>query len=72
MFVEVPEEAPGFGDGLDAGVSTLAGIGRVLAVLAGFVLPFIWVLPIVWFGGRWVLRRRRLRSAPPPPAPPAD
>jgi hypothetical protein len=41
--------ALGFGDGLRAGWSALAGTARVLAVAAGAVLPFLPVLLVVGF-----------------------
>ncbi len=80
ILVEEPTEAPGFDDGLDAGLSTLAAVGRTVAVLLGFVLPFIWLVPVVWFVVRRLRRRsaeraaaveaRRIAATPPPPAPP--
>lgn len=62
VIVVEPVGDPGFGDGLDAGVSTLTSIGRVLAVIGGFALPFIWLIPLLWFGARSWRRRRAERA----------
>lgn len=51
--------ALGFGDGLSAGWSALATTGRVLAVTAGALLPF---LPLLLVAG-WVALRSRSRRA---------
>lgn len=71
---------PGFLDGMEAGVGVLAGVLAVIVLSAGFALPFIWLVPAVWFGLRW--RRKRaaakeeraraeLDAIPPPVSTPA-
>ena len=53
-------DALGFGDGLRSGWAAVVGVGRVLAVTSGALLPF---LPVLALGGWLVLRRgRRSRS----------
>ncbi|CAN5632173.1 hypothetical protein BH10ACT1_BH10ACT1_34550 [soil metagenome] len=60
--------APGFVDALKAGGGTLLAIGRGLVVFLGFVLPFLPLVGLGWFGFRaW--RRRHPRVAPAPMAP---
>lgn len=54
----------GFGDGLRAGWSALAGTGRVLAVTAGALLPFVPVLLVVGFF-IWRARSRRPGAVAP-------
>lgn len=49
---------PGFLDGLSGGWTALVGTARVVAVVAGAVLPFAW-LPVLVLGGRVAWRRRR-------------
>ena len=54
-------DALGFGDGLAAGWSALSTAGRVLAVTAGALLPFLPLLLVAgWFG----MRARSRRAAP--------
>jgi hypothetical protein len=48
--------ALGFGDGLRSGWAALVTVGRVLAVSAGALLPF---LPVLLVAGWLLLRRRR-------------
>ena len=53
-------DALGFGDGLEAGWSALSTTGRVLAVTAGALLPFLPLLAVAaWFA----LRARSRRAA---------
>ena len=53
-------EALGFGDGLRSGWAAVVGVGRVLAVTSGALLPF---LPVLALGG-WLVLRRGRRSRP--------
>lgn len=58
-YTIAPRETPaGFTDGLSAGWDGLMTIVGGVLVLLGFLLPFIWVLPVVWIGGREWRRRR--------------
>ena len=59
---------PGFLDGLAGGWAVVLRIIEVLVLAAGFAIPFIWVLPLLWLGRNW-LRRRREAKTPPPPMP---
>lgn len=59
---------PGFGDALDAAWRVLQRLVGLVVVVAGFVVPFLWV-PVV-AAAAWYLVRRRRRGASPdgPPA----
>ena len=77
-------EQTGFTDGLSTGWDALTGIVRVMLVVLGFALPFIWVVPLLWIGVREWRKRRDIkeeaarearaavlaRNTPPPPANP--
>lgn len=64
-YTIAPRETPaGFADGLSAGWDGLMTIVGGVLVLIGFLLPFIWVLPVVWIGAREWRRRRPAPSAP--------
>ena len=63
MFLNAvdPGGIAGFSDGLSASVGFLVGVGRVLILTTGVLLPFVWLAPIlVWL----VLRARRRDDAP--------
>lgn len=68
----VPRQSdPGFSDGLRTGWNGFTEIIRMLLVVAGFVLPFIWVLPLAIFAFRaW--RRRFATPVVLPHAPTAE
>ncbi len=71
----VPEGIPTFTDGLERSWDLLVRFVQYLFLAAGMLLPFIWVVPLVW----WLRRRDRLAPAtdrmratdlaPPPAAP---
>ncbi|MCP4309436.1 MAG: DUF4349 domain-containing protein [bacterium] len=63
ISAEDPGGLPGFSDGLEASVEALLTIGGLLILLAGAILPFIWVLPIAWLLYRWSQRREAERKA---------
>lgn len=75
LTVVAKQTDPGFTDGLSTGWDGLTNLIRVVLVLAGLVLPFIWAFPLAFFAFR-ALRRwnneQRHRSAPRPPTPPAE
>ncbi len=55
----VPKQTdPGFADGLGTGWNGLTEIVRTLLVVAGFLLPFIWVFPLAFFAYRAWRRRQ--------------
>lgn len=63
LFIEAvdPGGVPGFAEGLEASLSFLATLGRVLILGAGLVLPFIWLAPIlIWAFLRWRRRQEML------------
>lgn len=61
---------PGFLDGLSTGWTAMVQFISVLVLVAGFVLPFIWIIPLVWFGRRWLKKRKAANMPPPPDAAP--
>lgn len=70
-----PDGPPaGFGTGLGAGWEGLQAVGRAVAVVVGFLLPFLPVLAVVAAAVWFVVHRRRVRRASrnvPTPTPPA-
>lgn len=73
---EVPEpegtDEPGFADGLDTAWDLLADAGRVVAVAAGFLLPFLPLLAVAGAAAWVVARRRRRPEAAGPGSPGSD
>lgn len=55
-----PGGLPGFQDGLEASWDALLAIGGLIVLFAGALLPFIWVIPILWLVWRW--RQRRIAA----------
>ncbi|NNE94832.1 MAG: DUF4349 domain-containing protein [Acidimicrobiales bacterium] len=51
------QTAPGFGDGLRTGWNGLSELVRVVLLLAGVALPFIWAFPAAFFAYRAWRRR---------------
>lgn len=49
-----PGGIPTFRDGLEASWDALVTLGELFVLAVGTILPFIWIVPIVWF-----IRRRR-------------
>ncbi len=72
LSIDEDTSLPGFLDGLSTGWSAMLAFIGVVVLVAGFVLPFIWIIPVLWFGRRW-LKQRKAANMPPPPAaaPPA-
>ena len=52
-----PGGLPGFMDGLEASWAALLAIGGLLVLFAGAILPFVWLIPILWLAWRWRQRR---------------
>ncbi len=71
LTIDEDTSLPGFLDGLSTGVGVVLRILEIFVLVAGFLLPFIWVLPLAWFGRRWFLRRQAANMPPPPAAPTA-
>ncbi|WP_106096905.1 DUF4349 domain-containing protein [Pseudonocardia dioxanivorans] len=66
------DPGPGFGAGLGTGWEWLRGIGSALAATVGFLLPLlpvVAVLVLLGWGGRRVLRSRRVRAGGPDAGP---
>jgi len=66
LVVDQDTSLPGFVDSLKGGLAVLATIGSVLVMLAGVLVPFIWIVPLVYLTLRWWRPRaaaRRERSA---------
>lgn len=71
MSIEEDTSLPGFLDGFSAGWEFLLGLVAVVVLVAGFALPFIWVIPVVWFLRRWFKARKEAKKPPPPSMPAA-
>ncbi len=60
----VPDDSlPGFGDALSSSLGVLATLTGLLVVALGWVVPFLWLLPIVGVAIWW---RRSRRGGQPP------
>ncbi len=61
IFIEAvdPGGIPGFGEGLETSWELLVRLGQVLVLVAGALIPFLWVPLVLWL----LLRMRRTRSA---------
>ena len=55
-----PGGLPGFSDGLEAAWDMLLWLGGVIVLLAGLLLPFIWVPIGLWL--LWMWRRKRTKA----------
>jgi hypothetical protein len=64
------DSLPGFGDALGAAWRALQRLWGAIVVLAGAVLPFLWI-PVLVLGFWWLGRRRSSRNEHPP-VPPSD
>lgn len=63
-----PGGIPGFQDGLTAAWELLVWMGGVVVLLAGLLLPFLWVPIVLWLVWLW----RRKRDSAPQAAPEAE
>ena len=70
--VDQSQVSAGFGDGFDAGAALLARIWATVVVLAGFLLPLLILLPVLWLFVKGIGAFRRRRTPPTPPAPTAS
>ncbi len=77
LNVKLDTTIPGFGEGLSAGWGALLQLIRVLVLVAGVILPWIWVPVGLWYLNRWNRRRTPKNTnngsfgPPPPVVPPA-
>ena len=62
LSVSEKEGIPTFFDGLRGGWNVLKAIVLGLLAVLGALLPFIWVIPLVWFGMRWTQRRNDAKA----------
>ncbi len=60
-----PAGIPTFSDGVEGSYRLLVDFGRVMLLVLGALLPFIWVPVLLWW--LWTRRRRPQAVAPPPP-----
>lgn len=62
FFVDTvdPGGIPGFTEGLDASWDLLVALGRLALLIAGAVLPFLWVPVAAWLGWRMWRSRNRM------------
>ncbi len=60
VFVEAidPGGLPGFGDGLSTSVEFVQQLGGVAVLLAGIVIPLLWLPLLAWLVIRWRRNRR--------------
>ncbi len=61
LVVTDPVGIPGFLEGVEASWGVLVDLGRWIVLLAGSLLPFIWIPLLGW----WLLRRRRQNRVEP-------
>ena len=68
IFIDAvdPGGIPSFTDGLQASWDLLVRLGQVLILFAGTLIPFFWVLLVLWF--LWRMRRNRSIQTPSDPA----
>lgn len=66
MSIEEDTSLPGFLDGFSAGWEFMVGLVAIVVLVAGFALPFIWIIPVVWFLRRWFKARKEAKKPPPP------
>lgn len=76
------DSLPGFGDAVAGGWSVLRNLVQVLVLAVGALLPFIWLVPVIWLVRRFLRSRADARPSatnddsssttaartPPPPA----
>lgn len=60
-----PGGLPGFADGLEASIDGLLAIAGLVVLLAGALLPFVWVVPVGWLLWRWQKHRNARRVSQP-------
>ncbi len=67
LLAEDPGGVPGFSDGFQGALDVLATAGKVAVLVAGAVIPFLWIPLLLWLGWWW-WRRRRPADRPVEPA----
>ena len=55
VFVQAidPGGLPGFGDGVSTSVELVRQLGGLLVLVAGIVIPLLWIPLLVWLFLRW-------------------
>jgi hypothetical protein len=68
FFVNIvdPGGIPTFGEGLEASWDLLVALGRLLLLIAGATLPFLWLPVAFWFAWRMWRNRNGVRSTEEP------
>jgi len=68
FFVNIvdPGGIPTFGEGLEASWDLLVALGRLLLLIAGATLPFLWLPVVFWFAWRMWRNRNGVRSTEEP------
>ncbi len=61
-FIE-DDSLPGFGDALSGSASALVTLLSVLALVVAAVIPFLWIIPLIWLINRLVRAWNRRRDA---------
>ncbi len=70
LDVDPDTSVPSFGEGFGAGWGALATFVQVIVLVAGAILPWIWLPVGFWFLVRWLRKRRPAKSVPFTPPPP--
>jgi uncharacterized coiled-coil protein SlyX len=66
VFVQTidPGGLPGFGDGISTSVDFVRQLGGILVLLAGIIIPLLWIPLLLWLYLRWRRTRRQDGAAP--------
>ncbi len=64
MDISRDESLPTFSDGLAGSWEALKVLITVLVLIAGVLLPFLWVFPLLYFVRRWLRNRPRKAKIP--------
>jgi hypothetical protein len=59
-----PGGVPGFSDGLKASWRVLTNVAQIAILVAGWMIPFVWLPLLAWFGWRRWSRSRRPQPEP--------
>ncbi len=65
LTVDPDTSVPSFGEGFGAGWGAFVTFIQVLVLVAGVILPWIWLPVALWFGIRWMRKRQAAKPAKP-------